>query len=331
MPVANDDPAIFNRTLVFSRAARARGFKVKALKLFGTQTTNFFSLKISGRKMFFEGLPTLPVGHVPAVDVDDKLVLKRILEANNFPHAPGQSFRRLKPALDFARRLGWPLVVKPLAGTLSRHTTLDIRSEEQLKEAIRVARLISRDFLVERFVSGHVFRVTLVGNEFVAACWRERPNVIGDGRCPLGELIEQKNAHPWRGERGEKNKTLHKIKAPKSGIDLASVPRQGGKVYLHEKVILAAGADIHEVTPVVHPANRQMFEKLAKLCQVPVIGFDFIAQDMARPFNEQLCAVIEANSMPFIDMHHYPVTGEPQDVAGRIVAHVLAKVSRQQI
>ena len=30
--------------------------------------------------------------------------------------------------------------------------------------------------------------------------------------------------------------------------------------------------------------------------------------------HQQECAVLEANSLPYIDMHHYPVTGKPRNV-----------------
>ena len=48
-------------------------------------------------------------------------------------------------------------------------------------------------------------------------------------------------------------------------------------------------------------------------------GFDFICEDISKPYFEQECAIIEANSCPSIDMHHYPVSGKVRNVAGRLL------------
>lgn len=330
-PVRAADRSIFSRTLALAAAARQRQAKIEALKLW-RWSTNLGRLKTNRRVIFFEGLPTLLVGQL-AANVDDKLAFKELLRARRRPLAEGRGFSRLASALAYSRAIGWPLVVKPRLGSLSRHVTVNIRSEPELKEAIRVAKLISPEFIVEKFIPGQVFRLTLVGYKLTAVCQREPANVVGDGRQSISQLIELKNTHQWRGDQNERNKTLHKISTAGLSPDLLRcVPAAGEKVYLHKKVILAAGADIHDCTTLVHPANRRLFEELAKACRLPVIGFDFICPDIRRPYFSQRCAVIEANSSPLFDMHHYPVTGAAQDVAGRVMDYVLANlVSREKM
>ena len=161
---------------------------------------------------------------------------------------------------------------------------------------------------------------------------REAPNVTGDGAHTVAERIEIKNEHSWRGEAHQKNFTLHKIVADESaqvflakrGLTVESVLPKGTKVYLRDKIILKSGADIHDKTDEVHPDNIALFEKVSRLCESPLIGLDFICQDISRPHHQQECAVLEANSLPYIDMHHYPVTGKPRNVAGLIMDYVLS-------
>src|SRR3989338_7575978 len=145
------------------------------------------------------------------------------------------------------------------------------------------------------------------------------------------KLIEKKNRHPWRGESHQKNFTLHKIIIDESarsflakqGYSLESILPEGTKAYLRDKIILKSGANIHDKTDEVHPDNIALFEKISRLCEAPLVGLDFICQDISRPYHQQECAVLEANSLPYIDMQHYPVTGKPRNVAGLIMDYVV--------
>ena len=67
----------------------------------------------------------------------------------------------------------------------------------------------------------------------------------------------------------------------------------------------------------------RFFENISRLCGAPLVGLDFICQDISAPYHRQECAVLEANSLPYIDMHHYPVTGQPRNVAEMVMDYVL--------
>ena len=331
--IADDDETLSNRTLVVAREAAKRGFPVKSFKFLGGGSTNFFSIKTKKRKMIFSSLPTEDITKISKIDFDDKYEFKRILQAANFPGAEGERFSKIKPALAYAKKLGFPLAVKPNNSSLSKHITCDIQNEADLKKAIRVAQIINPYFIVEKFIKGDTHRVTLIDHEMAGCCMREAPNVAGDGIHTMAELIEIKNRHPWRGEVNQKNFTLHKIVADESaqvflakrGLTVETVLPKGTKAYLRDKIILKSGADIHDKTDEVHPDNLALFEKVSRLCDTPLVGLDFICQDISRPYHQQECAVLEANSLPYIDMHHYPVTGKPRNIAGLIVDYVLMR------
>jgi cyanophycin synthetase len=319
------DDGLYNRSLVVIREARNRGIEIKSLRLLG-KPTNHFSIVTNKKKEFFEGLPDM--GHAAHIDFDDKGVLKRLLQQAGLPHPRGKTFRSCLPALQYIQdEIGFPVVVKPRAGSLSKHTTCNIKTAEQLQEAVEIAKIISKEFIVEEFIQGDVHRITIVNGVIVASCLREKPNVIGDGKHTVRELVEIKNQSPKRGDRYQKNTTLHKISiSPRSnlvlldqGLNLESVPVDGKKIYLHDKVILACGADIHDTTDQIHPENAILFKKVYQLCEAPLIGIDVITKDISKPHIDERCAVLEVNSQPYIDMHHYPVTGQPRNVAGHIL------------
>lgn len=332
--ISNEDETLPNRTLVVAREAAKIGIPIKSFKLLGKESTKFFSIKTNFKKIFFEILPTEDIAKISKIDFDDKNKLKQILKYNNLPRAEGECFHTVKLALFYAKKLGFPLAVKPKLGSLSKHIICNIQNEADLKKAIKIARIINPEFIVEKFIEGDVYRITLVDHKMAAVCMREAPNVVGDGINTIADLIKIKNKHPWRGEAHQKNFTLHKISMDentksflaKHELGAESVLPKGKKVYLHSKIILKCGADIHDKTDEVHPDNIALFQKISRLCDTPLVGLDFICQDISRPYHQQECAVLEANSLPYIDMHHYPLTGQPRNVAGLIMDYVLGEI-----
>ena len=264
-----DDDRISRRSQVLVNEAIGRGLDIKLMTLFG-KPVNLFSIVSGGQRLFFEGLPHVRIGTAFEFDVDNKEKFGRLLEGLDYPHTGSKIFLSVWRAKSHARLISYPVVVKPNKGSLSKHVTYPVNNEEELVRAIKIARMIAPEFIVERFVSGKVHRISVVDYEHIAVCIRE-------------PLIE------------------------------------GGKV------TLAAGARIHDVTELVHPDNADMFRNLARACKLSVIGFDFICADISRPYKDQKCAFIEANSLPFIDMHHYPTTGKSLNVATWIMDELEAE------
>lgn len=330
--ILDDDEGIYNRTLVFVRETRKRNIPVRVIKFFG-KSTNFFSITVNNKKEIFEGLPALASDQTTEIDSSDKYEFKKILKKNDLPYPVGKNFRNYLDAQQFVREIGFPVVVKPRSGSLSRHTTCNIKNEEELKKAIDVVKIISTEFIVERFVRGNVYRITVIDGDVAACCLREPPNIIGDGIHSIEELIKIKNNNPLRGESHQKNFSLHKIPITpevlsflkKQNFTINDVPPKGNKIYLHSKVILACGADIHDKSDEICEENRVLFKKVAQIFRTTLIGIDFICQDISKPYYIQECAIIEGNNLPYIDMHHYPVTGKPRNVAVSILDACLRK------
>ncbi len=314
---------ISNRTMVLLHESKNRGLDVSVLTFFGL-TSSIFSITFSNRKIYFKILPC----NKRLFNFDDKYEFKKVLSKNGIPNPSGQSFVNYDQAVDYViEKINFPVVVKPLSGSLSKHTTVGVASREELRRAVAISQILKKDFVVERFISGDIYRITVVGGKFVASCMREAPNIIGDGKHDIAELIELKNADAKRGDIDQNSFTLHKIALTKStlafldeqGISLNTVPLSNRKIYLNKKITLATGADIHDVTHITHVDNVEMFERIAHLCGADLIGIDFICPDISQSWKHQVCGVIEANSLPYIDMHHVPSTGVSRNVSGAIL------------
>jgi len=332
LEIEGHEESIYNRTLVVYREAKKRNVIIRAVKVFG-RVSNLFTIEARGIKKIFDGLPHLEIGGETIRDFDNKGELKKIFQGTNIPHPQGRVFYKTKTAVEYVENIiDYPVVVKPVSGSLSKHTICNITAADQLKEAISIVRNINKLFVVEKYIAGNVYRILVVGGEVIASCYREPPNVVGDGVHAIDELIEFKNRDHRRGDSNQKNTTLHKIVvSPRSfnvlatqNFSLKSILANGQKAYIHDKVILACGADIHDTTDITHPDNIELFKKISALCGAPVIGIDFIVPDIARPHHRQMCGVIEINSLPYIDMHHYPTTGKARNVASQILDHYFA-------
>jgi cyanophycin synthetase len=138
----------------------------------------------------------------------------------------------------------------------------------------------------------------------------------------IEELVAEANKHSKRGGPYFSKMTLDDAALSElSYLHLTpqSIPEKGMRVTLNQKVNWAIGGTTTDVTDEVHPDNKKLFEDAAQLLKAPVIGYDFIIEDIARSWKEtKRSGIIECNSMPFFDNHHLPFAGEPRNVAGAI-------------
>ncbi len=96
------------------------------------------------------------------------------------------------------------------------------------------------------------------------------------------------------------------------------VPKKGEIVYLSEKIGLSYGGDAREEYDMCHPDNKTLFEKAARVFEDPIVGFDFMIPDITRSWKEQHCGFLEANTVPFINLHHTPHVGKPRNIAAKV-------------
>ncbi|KKS26348.1 MAG: hypothetical protein UV36_C0013G0002 [Parcubacteria group bacterium GW2011_GWC2_42_6] len=324
-----DRSKIYNRTLVFLDEAKKKGYRAGAVLFLGRYNNQFF-IEISGQRIFFEGLPLgRQRRNIANIFIDDKARLKEILRNHGLPFVIGQSFFSRRAACRYGLKLGWPLVVKPRWGSVSRHVFVDINSKEKLKEAIKNVKEICPWVVVEKFLTGaSVWRATVVDYKLGGVVKRIPANVVGDGVSSIAELVETKNADPRRGEPKQKDCTYLKIVLDQTSAKLLAaqklafggVPARGQQVWLQEKIILDLGADLLDATGAAHPDNIKIFEQAARVFGAQLVGIDFLCRDIGVSWREQECAIIELNSLPFIDMHHYPLEGQPRNIAAMLLA-----------
>lgn len=317
-PLPEDD----TRTLALYEGAVEKNIRLTQYKLLGKLPIALIAVTQDGskRRVVFTSIPR-PLGfNSPSLDwMDDKGILKEKMRESDIPHADGGTARTYDEALAIFKQLNSSVIIKPHRGSRGRHTTLDIRTEEELRRGFDIGMEITTAVVVEKYLHGTVHRVTLVGGEPVAIARREYPHVIGDGVHTVDALIDIENKNPMR--NGVHFRALDKAHRAdealrKQNLTHSSVPEKGRMVVINDKNSRLHGTVTEDVTDTVHPENIALFKRFARVLGDPIVGVDFMIDSMTRPWTEQPDAgVLECNAMPFIDVHHKVVSGRTINVA----------------
>ncbi len=263
-----------------------------------------------------------------AVDIaSDKDLTTKLLASAGLPVPRSECVRTLSGAVGAARRIGFPVVVKPLDGNHGRGVCLNLRSDEDVEKAYDIAKGESRRgyLMVESFITGRDYRCLIVGGRMQAIAERVPAHVVGDGQHTVAELVETTNADPRRGVGHEKVLTKIKVDAAAlevlegQGHTLDSVPPAGEMVKLALTGNMSTGGISIDRTFDAHPDNIEIAEEAARMIGLDVAGIDFICPDISAPVRETGGAICEVNAAPGFRMHTHPTVGVPQFIAKPVV------------
>jgi cyanophycin synthetase len=232
-----------------------------------------------------------------------------------------------REAMRAARRIGHPVVLKPLDANHGRGVSINLNTDDEVETAFAEARAHSksRAILVESFVTGFDHRMLVVDNKLVAVAKRVPGHVRGDGKQTIAQLIDEVNSDPRRGIGHEKVLTnleldnqAHRL-MEEAGVTEETVLPDGQILYLRSTANLSTGGTAIDMTDVVHPDNRDMAERAIMAVGLDVGGVDFLIDDITRSYKEIGGAIVEVNAAPGFRMHVAPSEGTPRDVAGAVM------------
>ncbi len=226
-----------------------------------------------------------------------------------------------------ARRIGLPVVLKPLDANHGRGVSINLTTTEQITVAFDKARAEgkSRGVLVEQFVTGFDHRLLVVDGRLVAAAKRVPGHVVGDGVKTVAELVDIVNQDPRRGIGHEKVLTRLELDhqaerlLAADGLTADSVLDAGRIFFLRSTANLSTGGTSIDVTDIIHPDNREMAERAVRAIGLDVGGVDFLSPDIAQSHREVGGAIVEVNAAPGFRMHVAPSEGTPRDVAAPVM------------
>jgi GNAT-family acetyltransferase (TIGR03103 family) len=293
--------------VIIIEEARRRGIKVEVLD----EELAYFRLSLGGRSVVCRESLTELTSAVAFCRCDDKRLTHRLLNGAGLSVPSQQLAGEQAENLAFLERYG-SVVVKPARGEQGAAVRVDVRTPDDLQEAIEAARRECDDVILEEYVEGDDLRVIVIDNEVVAAAVRKPPQITGNGENTVTELIEKYSRRRMAATGGESrvpldDETQRCVRL--SGHDMDTVLPAGEVVTTRRTANLHTGGTIHDVTERLHPTLAGVSVAAAKALDIPVVGLDLAVPDIEGPDYW----IIEANERPGLANH------EPQPTAERFI------------
>ncbi|WP_428606795.1 N-acetylglutaminylglutamine synthetase [Sedimenticola sp.] len=271
----------------------------------------FFDLSLGGRTVSCRESLTDLTSAVAMSRCDDKAVTRRYLSRAGL-HVPEQQLLQDEAeALAFLQR-HQRIVIKPARGEQGVGVCVDLSDAEEVKAAYALASGYCERVVGERFVSGDDVRIIVIHDEVVAAAVRHPASVVGDGVHSINDLIRKQSRRRAAATQGESVIPLDDETQRcvcDAGFTLKQVLPKGHHLRVRKTANLHTGGTMQDVTDRLHPELVKAAVCGAQVLDMPLVGFDFIVPDLARPEY----AIIEANERPGLANH------EPQPTAERLL------------
>jgi GNAT-family acetyltransferase (TIGR03103 family) len=241
----------------------------------------------------------------------DKSMTHRTLKATGL-NLPGQQLAgTVNDNLTFLNEHG-QIVVKPVDGEQGNGVAVELRTIDDVQNAIERARSFDTRVLLESYHPGLDLRIVVIGFEVVAAAIRRPAEVIGDGHHTIGALIEAQSRRREAATSGESRipqdeETQRTVRD--AGFDFNTVLPPGKRLAVRRTANLHTGGCLEDVTAILHPVLADASVRAARALDIPVVGLDLMVSAADQPEY----VFIEANERVGLANH------EPQPTAERFV------------
>ncbi|OSM42643.1 hypothetical protein BCY76_013245 [Nesterenkonia sp. PF2B19] len=299
------------------------------LRTLRTSWKDFSAQDADGRRISFGLSFSEASSPVSGVITGNKQLTRRFLQAAGAAVPEGRLFQpeELEDAVQFAEDLGYPVVVKPVAGKSGQGVVAGILSRTGVEwAAAQISHLDPADsrFIVEDHVPGADYRIYVAYGAVLSVVLRRPANVTGDGVRSVAELVVAKN-HQRRHNPHTRTRLIrcdssstYQLERQQASWDYVPAPDE--TVWLASAANISQGGDSTEVLPETHPSILD--SAVRAVDAIPGLnqaGVDFLVPDHRRPLESQSGGICEINTTPALMANQAPVYGEPQPVAETVV------------
>ena len=275
--------------------------------------------------------------------VGNKNLTKKLLEQQGISVPKGKLVYSKEEAIDQVKKIGYPVVVKPSNGNRSIGVSVNLTSDEMVEKAFPIALSNNkdnrRDVIVEKYIKGDSYRITLVNYNVIAACifffHTIQVNITGDGKATIERLIDRVRAQ-FILEDGHNNYTHYKNKdseikkvdvlvnyhesffqkdlfykfLEKNGYEKDTVIPEGKKVLIDLVYNGYKDVDVDQL-PI---SIKKDCERATRIIGIDICGIDIIIS------SEKDYTILELNSCPDLRVHR-----NSKNNVGRAIVHYLFK------
>ncbi|HMS91329.1 MAG TPA: ATP-grasp domain-containing protein [Candidatus Absconditabacterales bacterium] len=298
--------------------AKKRGYTIETIH----EAKNIFFIKHKDKHILFKGIDAGLTTRLGKYLSQDKLLTYTLLQRNNI-NIPEciVIHKKDKIALTTISKLGFPLVVKPLNGSLGRGVVVGIKNKTELLNAIDYNFGFDKNVIIQKFVEGKNLRVLVINHKVFACLERVRHHIVGDGTSTISTLLKKENLNPRRGKdilvstlpKIIINEELEAFFKVQYGYTFDHCPKKNEQLFLKGN----GYSSVIDVTDGLPQIIKEKCEQTSKLFNLKVTGIDVIYNE--SPTGDINYRILEVNSQPGIRTHHLPMAGKPRNVAGAIL------------
>lgn len=260
---------------------------------------NIFQFGWGSKAKWLDSSFTDETSNIAARMCRNKLWCSSVLKASGLPTAEHYVARSPEKAISAARKIGYPVVIKPVALDGGKGVFADINSELLLRKYFNITFKISKDILVEKHIDGDDFRLQVYKDEIFWAVKRVPASVLGDGINSVEKLIILKK---------EKSIFFAKYLIEQQAFDylteqnftLNYIPKKNELIKLARRANVSSGGSSESILEDIHPDNRLLAIRAARAVGLDLAGVDIIMRDIKKSWLEIGAAILEVNAQPQI-------------------------------
>ena len=236
----------------------------------------------------------------------NKLVTKKLLKQAGLPVLDSHFVSSKTDALQVAKKLAYPIVVKPIDSDGGNGITAWIFDDKMLIRAYEKARKVSKNIVVEKHFEGNDYRLNMYNDVLYYASHRIPGGVIGDGNHTVKELVEFMNE-----ERKEAIKNREYVKILEindemveqlniQNLSLDCIPGIDEFIRLRSTANITTGGttvDIEKFSDI-HKDNLLLVKRALDILRLDVSAVDFMSPDITKSWQEVGGTILEVNAKP---------------------------------
>lgn len=279
-----------------------------------------FIFKSKGKQIWLRG-PRLSCSNpVSLWIIKDKFLTKEALREISVPFPEGYPAKTISEAISIAKKISYPVIIKPRKGEGGIDVFLNITSEKKLRKFFPKVIKHSSQALIEKQVFGKYYRITMIDYKIAGILETHGIALVGNGIDTVKKLIEK-----YKKKFNSAYKINKKTLAILSFQDLAltSVPHKNQKITLGFSG--AEGGEWIDRTESISKENTALLKKLTKHLDLKLAGIDLIAKDISLPITSPRSRgyVLEINGAPEFLFHMNPTQGKPRNIGEKIINMLL--------
>ncbi len=240
---------------------------------------------------------------ISAALASNKKVTSELLRIHGLPASEPVLCMNEKDALNAAKKIGFPVVIKPADRERGVGVYALIDNEERLLRAFSATSSVTDQVLLEKHFHGQDYRIQIFEGVAYSVTQRSPGGVTGDGRHTVKELLDMLNAE--RRHRSD----LRQLALDDDARDMLtrqqmspdSIPMARQFVSLRSVANVDRGGMSVQVIEKAHPDNLALAAKAAQVLELDIAGIDLLISDISKSWHDVGALICEVNSRPMIN------------------------------